>query len=264
MIHLGPFMINWHGILTAVGILAGWYAAGRLARRFGINPEEISRLAPYLIVSAIIGGRVAYVLSHLDDFTGNLWAVVRIDQGGLASHGALLFGFLTVYAYARRRGQNLGHLLDALAPAIPINYLAMRIGNFLIGELYGDPTSLPWGVVFPGAGASPRHPAQLYDGVGQTIVLILLLVLARRPRPAGEFFWLTLAGTSVVRLFSDLVRTQLRVIGPLTLGQVGAVVALLIALGALWSGRRRWRRTGEAEGSSLPPPATAQAGQVSG
>ncbi len=262
MIHLGPFMINWHGVLTAAGILVGWHVARRMAKRLGIDPEEISRLAPYLVVSAVVGGRVAYVLSHLGEFAANPWTVVRIDLGGLASHGALLFGFLTVYAYARRRGLDFARLLDAFAPAVPINYLAMRIGNFLIGELYGDPTARPWGVVFPGPGATPRHPAQLYDGFGQLMVLAELALLVQRRRPAGEVFWLTLAGTSIVRLISDLFRTELRALGPFTLGQVGAALVLIVALGALWRGRRR--RVGDAEHRLLASSAPAQSSQASG
>lgn len=238
MIHIGPFMINWHGVLTALGILVGWYISRRMARRFGIDPEEISRLAPYLVLAAVIGGRVAYVLSHLGEFAGNPWEIVRIDRGGLASHGALLFGVVTVFAYARRHALPTGRLLDALALAVPINYLAMRIGNFLIGELYGDPTSLPWGVVFPGTW-EPRHPAQLYDGSGQIVVLMVLILLARlakRRWPGGQLFWVMLIGTSVVRLFSDLFRTELRTLGPLTLGQVTAIFTIVVATGFL-----RWR-----------------------
>lgn len=231
-------MINWHGILTAAGILAGWYVAGRMAKRFGVDPDEISRLAPYAIVAAILGGRAVYVLSHLGEFAGNPWEIIRIDRGGLASHGALLFGLITVYAFARQRSLSSGRLLDALSLAVPINYLAMRIGNFLVGELYGDSTSVPWGIVFPGAGG-PRHPAQLYDGLGQVLVLAMLVRLGARPRPAGELFWLMLLGTSVVRLVSDLFRTELRAFGPLTLGQIGALLTFLAAFALLRMGRRR-------------------------
>ncbi len=221
-------MINWHGIFTVVGILVGVYVAGRMGKRLGLDADEISRLAPYVVVAALIGGRVAYVFSHLGEFTGNLWDIVRIDRGGLASHGALLFGIATVYAYARRHGLSAERLLDALALAVPINYLAMRIGNFLIGELYGDPTSLPWGMVFPGAGGL-RHPAQLYDGLGQVIVLVLLARLAMRPHRPGDLAWFMLIATSIVRLLSDLFRTELRALGPLTLGQVGAILTVLVA-----------------------------------
>ncbi|MGH2349424.1 MAG: prolipoprotein diacylglyceryl transferase [bacterium] len=228
MIHLGPFMINWHGVLTVAGILAGLAVSQRAAVRLGQSRDVISRLAPFLIIAAVVGGRIAYVLSHFGEFAGNLWQVIRIDQGGLGSHGALLFGVLTVYVFARRYGLSAERLLDALAPAVPINYLAMRIGNFLIGELYGDPTSRPWGVVFPDT-TDPRHPAQLYDALGQVVALAVLYGLMRRPRRPGELAWITLILTSAVRLVSDLFRTELRVAGPFTLGQLAALATMAIA-----------------------------------
>lgn len=240
MIHLGPFMLNWHGLFTALGILAGWYVAHRMARRFGVAADDVSRLLPLVVIAAVLGGRVAYIVSHWGDFAGNWWEIVRIDRGGLASHGALLFGIAAVYGFARRNALPAGRLLDALALAVPINYLAMRIGNFLIGELYGDPTDRPWGMVFPGAGG-PRHPAQVYDGVGQILVMVLLIRFASRSRPPGALAWTTLAATSLVRLVSDLFRTELRVLGPLTGGQAAALVTLAVSLFMLWTTGRSTR-----------------------
>lgn len=221
-------MINWHGIFTGIGVLVGLYVATKMGKRLGLDPDEISRLALYVVVASLLGGRIVYVLSHLGEFAGNLRDIVRIDRGGLASHGALLFGIATVYAYAKWRALPAERLLDALALAVPINYLAMRIGNFLIGELYGDPTSLPWGVVFPGVDV-PRHPAQLYDGLGQLIVLVFLIGQSSRLRRPGDLAWYTLIATSIVRLFSDLFRTELQALGPLTLGQVGAMLTIVLA-----------------------------------
>lgn len=251
MIHLGPFMVNWHGILTAVGILAGWYVSRKMAGRLGVEPEEISRLVPYVVLAAIVGGRVAYVLSHLSEFANNYWEIIRIDRGGLASHGALLFGITTVYFYARRRGLSAKRLLDALALAVPINYLAMRIGNFLIGELYGDPTTLPWGVIFPHT-AAPRHPAQLYDGAGQLLVLLVMVRLWRRGPREGELARLALTGTSVVRLMSDVFRSEWRVFGPLTLGQIGAVLTTAVATVWLWP-RHETKQAVTGQSLAAPP-----------
>lgn len=229
MIHLGPFMFNWHGLLTATGILVGWYVAKRMAPRFGVAADHISRLLPVVAIAAIAGGRVGYVVSHWSEFAGSWWEVVRIDRGGLASHGALVFGVAAVYAFARRNALSAERLLDALALAVPINYLAMRIGNFLIGELYGDPTSRPWGIIFPGTDG-PRHPAQIYDGLGQALVLVMLGRFASGPRRPGELAWTTLAVTSLVRLVSDLFRTELRVLDLLTAGQAAAVATLAVAV----------------------------------
>src|SRR3989304_3879092 len=135
-------MVTWHGLLTAAGALASLYAARHYARRFGLDPDEVWTLAPYVVVAALAGGRLAYVGAHLAEFRSAPLEVLRIDRGGLGSFGALIAALAALYLFARIRKLPLWRLADALAIAIPINYLFMRVGNFLIGELYEVSISL--------------------------------------------------------------------------------------------------------------------------
>ncbi len=132
MISLGPFMLTWHGLLTALGLVVSVYAARHYARRFGFDPEIIWALAPYLVVAALVGGRLAYVGAHLAEFRTAPLEVLRLDRGGLGSFGALIAALAALYLFSRTRRLPLWHLADALAVAIPINYLAMRIGNAML------------------------------------------------------------------------------------------------------------------------------------
>ncbi len=222
MIHVGPFMVTWHGLLTAAAIIVSVYAARHYARRFGINPEEIWTLAPYLAAAALVGGRLAYVGAHLAEFRTAPLEVLRIDRGGLGSFGALIAAFAALYLFARSQRLPLWRLADALAITIPINYLFMRVGNFLVGELYGDPTSLPWAVTIPGLPGA-RHPVPLYDALAQLVLIVLFVRRARSIPFEGFLFWWTLFSVSVIRFAMDAFRSEWRTVGFLTLGQIGAL-----------------------------------------
>ncbi len=221
MIHLGPLMVTWHGLLTAAAVVVSIYAARHYARRLGLDPDEIWTVAPYIVGAAIAGGRLAYVGAHLAEFRRAPLEVLRIDRGGLGSFGALIAALVALYLFARIRRLPMWRLADALAIAIPINYLFMRVGNFLIGELYGDATSLPWGVTIPGV-AGARHPVPLYDALAQVVLIGLLTRRARSVPFDGFLFWWTLFYVSVIRFAMDLFRSEWRAVGFLTLGQIGA------------------------------------------
>lgn len=238
MIHLGPLVVTWHGLLTAVAILVSIYAARHYARRFGLNPEEVWALAPYVVLAALVGGRLAYVAAHPAEFSGAPLEVLRIDRGGLGSFGALVAALAALYLYARIRRLSAWRLADALAIAIPINYLFMRVGNFLIGELYGDVTSLPWAITIPGV-AGARHPVPLYDALAQMVLIGLFIRRARAIPFQGFLFWWTLLYASVIRFAMDLFRTDWRAVGVLTLGQIGALVLAVVSLLVLLVHRQR-------------------------
>lgn len=243
MIHVGPLMLTWHGLLTAMGIVVGVYAARPYARRFGVDPEALWALAPYVVLAGLVGGRLAYVGAHLAEFRSAPLEVLRIDRGGLGSFGALIGALSAVYLFARSRRLPPWRLADVLAIAIPINYLFMRAGNFLVGELYGDVTSVPWAVTFPGV-VGPRHPVPIYDALAQVILIGLVIRRARAVPFEGFLFWWTLLSVSVIRFAMDLFRSEWKAVGALTLGQIGALLLAAAALATLlFRGRRSTETT---------------------
>lgn len=255
MIHFGPLMVTWHGLLTAAGALASVYAARHYTRRFGLDPDLVWTLAPYLVFAAVIGGRVAYVGANLAEFRLVPLDVFHIDRGGLASFGALLGAIAALFAFARVRRLVVWRLADTLAVAIPINYLFMRVGNFLIGELYGDVTSLPWAVTIQGV-AGLRHPVPLYDALAQAALIVFFVRRARSVPFAGFLLWWTLFYGSVIRFAMDLFRSEWQAVGFLTLGQIGALIMAGLAVAMILFGRRRAAPWAEVEGrvsSSLTP-----------
>jgi len=114
---------------------------------------------------------------------------------------------------------------------VPLGNIFVRFGNFMNGELYGDVTALPWGVTFPGV-PGPRHPLQIYEMAFAVAILALTLPLVRRRRFPGQIFWTVVTLTSAGRIVLDLLRSEDRVIGIVTLGQIPA--AILIAIGVFF------------------------------
>ncbi len=244
-------MVTWHGLLTVAGVLVSVYAARHYARRFGLDPDLIWTAAPYLVLAAVVGGRLAYVGAHLAEFRLASLDVLRIDRGGLASFGALLGAIAALFAFAGIRRLAVWRLADTLAVAIPINYLFMRVGNFLIGELYGDVTSVPWAVAIPGV-AGPRHPVPLYDALAQGAFIVFFVRRARSVPFAGFLLWWTLFYVSVIRFAMDLFRSEWRAVGFLTLGQIGALILAALSATMILVGRRRTAPQPEVEGGVSP------------
>ncbi len=236
IIQLGPLAIRWYGVMLATTILVTMYVAGRYAPRFAVPTEVFDRIAIPFTVVALAGARLGFVISHPSYFTHPL-DLFRIDQGGLASHGAIFAGLLYLVWAARRYSVSVWSLADAIGWAIPIGNIFVRIGNFINGELYGNPTTLPWGVRFPGAGDVPRHPLQVYEMILAGVILLTARRVAARRRFEGEVFWTIMVMTSIGRVIFDALRSDMRAFGVFTMGQIPALVLIAWGTVALLRGR---------------------------
>ena len=160
-------------------------------------------------------------------------------HGGLA--GIVVAGWL----YVRKTGKPFWVFADLAALAAPLGLFFGRIGNFINGELYGRVTDVPWGMVFPGAGPLPRHPSQLYEAVGEGLVLFAILyLLSKRKNTEGLLLPIFLVGYGTVRFILEFFREpdpQMGfVAGPFTMGQVLCVAMVAIGIGLLLT-VRKWR-----------------------
>jgi phosphatidylglycerol:prolipoprotein diacylglycerol transferase len=229
----------------AASILLALWAASRLGPHLGVDREHVDRLAIPAILLAFAGARLGYVLSHPAEFMNPL-EILRVDHGGLTSHGAIAGGLVGVWRAARRSGFGFWDAADAVVWIIPIGNVLVRVGNFINGELFGDPTALPWGITFPGA-AGPRHPLQLYEALLALVILTVTLPMTKRRAFPGQLFWLVVILTSLGRIALDLLRSEDRVWGVLTLGQIPA--ALLVIVGTWFLSTRSQRYGGAPRGA---------------
>ena len=237
--------IHWYGLAYAAGFMVAAWLLGRW-RRAGLTPLrsalDESALITAVMVGVIAGGRLGHVFLYArDEFVADPLMVFRVWQGGMASHGGFLGVLLAGVWFARRARADffsVGDLLCALAPA---GILFGRIANFINGELVGDPSGLPWAVIFPREGVEPRHPSQLYEAIAEGL-LPLLWVLRRYPlrlpagRLAGEFLLLYSAG----RIFCEAFRSPEDgyVLG-LTAGQFWTLPLAAFGAFLVWRARRR-------------------------
>lgn len=265
-VNLGPLTIKWYGLAYMAGLLLGWLYIRHLIKVPQLWPAEtppfpvqkVDDLLLYMTLGVVLGGRLGSVLFYEPGYyLKNPTEIYQIWKGGMAFHGALLGCGLAIWLFARRNGVSPWSTMDLCAAAVPIGLLFGRLANFINGELFGRPTTLPWGMVFPDAirqypefaplEPTPRHPSQVYEAFFEGLVLFLLLrLLTHRldglKRP-GLITGAFLIGYGIARSFCELFRqpdpSHAFTIGPFTPGITYSIPMVLLGLYFLWSARRR-------------------------
>ncbi len=239
LVRLGPLTLRWYGAMMGTALLFSVPLTARFGERFGIARSLIvdTLAVPFLFV-LLVGARAGYVLSHLQEFAGAPLAAILPPYAGLASHGSIAAGLLFLAWWCPRHEVSRWRLLDAMTPAILVAIILVRWGNFMNGELFGDPTAVPWGIAVPGDPAGPRHPLPLYEMAGTGVILAWVLRMADRRPFDGFLFWSAIVASSVLRFLLDLLRGEDRMIGFLTLGQIAALALIVWGASFLWRGSR--------------------------
>jgi phosphatidylglycerol:prolipoprotein diacylglycerol transferase len=235
----GPFQVHWYGLMYLIGFLGFWWLGQLRTRRPGTSWQavEIGDVLFYGALGVVLGGRIGYTLVYnFPGFIADPLVLFRIWQGGMSFHGGLVGVLIAMWLYGRRTGRTFFQVTDFIAPMVPVGLGAGRIGNFINGELWGRPTDLPWGMVFPFVDAQPRHPSMLYEALLEGVVLFIILwVYSRRPRPTMAVSGLFLLCYGVFRFLVEFVRQPDAQIGYLAFDWVtmGHVLSLpMIILGA--------------------------------
>jgi len=205
--------IKSYGAMLMLGFLTGTYAAVRLGRRRGVPSERLVDLGLVILVGAILGARLAFVLMNPDTHFFELKDVLSKGLGGLSFHGGLIGGFLAGSVYALFTRLDYWRVADCVAPAIAVGYAITRIGCFLNGCCYGKETILPWGMRFPDSPDTfPRyhivHPTQLYASIMGFLMFGIILLLARGKSlgRAGRLFMVLLVLEGVERFVMEIYR----------------------------------------------------------
>ncbi|MBI4093162.1 MAG: prolipoprotein diacylglyceryl transferase [Candidatus Kerfeldbacteria bacterium] len=246
----GPFTVHWYGLFLALGALAGYLTFRSLGRRYGLNVADLETLFFWLVIAGVVGARIYHVLNEWSFYVAHPLDIVKIWNGGLAIHGALLAGLIVIVLFARRKKLSAWLLLDLAAPAVAIGQAIGRWGNYFNQELFGRPTGLPWGIPIEPLNRPPLyltsqyfHPTFLYESVGSFLVFAALIMLHRRARrsrdgsgkgtfflPAGMIALVYFMAESIVRMAAESLRID-RV--PLILGaRLPLLVSIVIAGGA--------------------------------
>ena len=260
---IGPLEVRFYGIILMLGAVAGAWLASREAKRRGYDTEIVWDLLTYLLIGGIIGARLWHILtpppsSHITAgwyFTHPLDALA-IWKGGLGIPGAVIGGLIALYFYTRGHKLNFAEWTDISAPSIALGQAIGRWGNFVNQELYGGPTSLPWGIriqaehrvdpyqdlsQFP-VETTRFHPLFLYESLWNLGNMFLLLWISRRfadRLKTGDIFLIYLIVYPVGRFLLDFLRVDASLVGGININQtVMAIVAVLATSALLWRHRR--------------------------
>jgi len=242
-IHLGPFGIHWYGLMYLLGFVV-FIWLGRMRLRSALpmpspqssptsgrgsereegqagNPQSgcsqkqlstpdkfLDDLLFYGVLGVVLGGRLGEVLFYNPGYyLSHPLKILAVWEGGMSFHGGFLGVLVAMILFARNRNIQWLALMDFIAPLVPPGLAFGRIGNFINGELWGRPTDVPWGMVFPQVDDIPRHPSQLYEFALEGLALFALLWLySRKPRPMGAVSGLFLVGYGSFRFLAEFTR----------------------------------------------------------
>ena len=207
---IGPLKIHWYGLAYLAGIAAGWWLALRRCDNpwSPVRREHVDDLVFYVALGVVLGGRVGYTLFYGGErLTQDPSWALRLWEGGMSFHGGFLGVLLAMYLFGRKHQIPFWRLMDFIAPFVPIGLGLGRLGNFIGQELWGRPTDLPWGMVFPFVDAQPRHPSMLYEALLEGLVLFVVLWLySSKPRPTRAVSGMFLLCYGVFRFGVEFVR----------------------------------------------------------
>lgn len=278
---LGPFLITWHGLFTAVGIAVAVVLSAYFAARRGVFEDDIYNIALWAVPGGIVGARLLYVFEHANQFfPHNAGGVFAINEGGISIYGGLVGGALAGWAYARIKRLPMRRISDAAAMGMLMGQMIGRLGDFINGEHWAKASNLPWafcytnpkalvyGPPFPdnSCGPSPfyTHGVHPVAGVYEPLALLILfgfcLWLRQVFKKDGYVFWTYVLGYSAIRFGLSGLRTNEQMIHwsvlpahVLTVPQLAAIIMLIISVPAILYIRRLPAAPVKAEPPVRPP-----------
>ena len=241
-ISLGPVAVHWYGIAYIVGIGLGWLVLHRRALRPGSEwtPQAVSDVVFFAAIGAVLGGRIGYALFYnFADFLSHPLSIFALWRGGMSFHGGLIGFTVALALFARGRERRFLAVTDSVIAVVPIGLFFGRIANFVNQELWGAPTTVPWGVVFshPAAGGMARHPSQLYEALLEGVLLFVVLrFVGSRVVSAGVVTATFLMAYGIMRIGIEFVREPDQHIGYLAWGWVtmGQILSLPMLVGGIF------------------------------
>jgi phosphatidylglycerol---prolipoprotein diacylglyceryl transferase len=235
LLRLGSFEVTSFGVMVALGAALGILLLRREMIRAGLDPAKGMDAALVGVLGGLAGAKLLYVAEH--------WAEplsqTLLSRGGMSWYGGFTGGVLAGVAIVAWQNLPLMGVLAAASPAMTLGHAVGRIGCFLVGDDYGRPTSLPWGIAFP-EGLPPTadkvHPTQLYEAAALFAMTAVLVALRKRGLGDRKVFATYLLGAGIIRFAIELVRVNVVVFAGMTTAQLFSV-ALVVAGAVLLAGR---------------------------
>lgn len=238
----GTFEVRWYGILIATGIILAFLLVQREMVKQKMHPDFLTDMLIWAVPISIISARIYYVIFSWDFYKDHPGDIIKIWEGGIAIHGALIGAIITAAIFTRKRGVSFWKVADITAPGLLIGQIIGRWGNFMNQEAHGGPVSqsflenniIPdWIMNQMTIDGITYHPTFLYESVWNLVGLAIILLLRRVNLKRGEIFFFYIIWYSVGRFFIEGMRTDSLYGGDLRAAQVVSILGVLIALGLL-------------------------------
>ena len=235
---IGLFTIHTYGLFVAVGFIVALLVTVRLGRDQGFGNQQVMDMGFVIIVSALIGSRITFVLINLPHYLRRPLDIFKIWEGGLVFSGGLVTVIIVMIWYIRRHRLSYWKTGDLWAPAVSIGQGFGRIGCFMAGCCYGKPADLSWGVIFTNPDSlAPLnvslHPTQIYSSLGGFAIFIALLAIHARKKYEGQVFLWFLILHSTARLAVERFRGDDRGLIFGTDMSATQLIALIVLFGAV-------------------------------
>ena len=174
---IGNFAIRWYGLLFASGFFFGYLIFLRFFKKEGLSVELLDKLTIYMALGTVLGARLGHCLFYEPAYyLNNPVEILKIWQGGLASHGAAIGILLALWLFIRKHKKPFLWIIDRIVVVVALAGVFIRLGNLMNSEIYGIETSLPWGFIFiRNLEVVPKHPTQIYEALSYLLVFLLLI-----------------------------------------------------------------------------------------
>ncbi len=240
MIVIANFVrIRWYGFMYLVGFFIAWLGIRGRVQSVGLSREQLLDYISFVAFGILIGGRVGYVMIYqCTTFLADPMILFAIWNGGMSFHGALLGGLVALLLFCKQHKISCASMIDLTMPVVAPGLFFGRLGNFINGELWGRVSNVPWAMVFPRSDGLPRHPSQLYEMLGEGVLLYLVMSWHRHrtQHAAGHLGAWFLLHYGWIRFVLEYFRepdTHLGfVMAGLSMGQ--CLCALMMISGSIW------------------------------
>lgn len=242
-------VVHTYGFFIALGFLSAIFISKREARLAGEDPDKITDFIFWIMVAAIVGSRIFYVIVYWKDYyPGRLWETVKLWDGGLVFYGGFIGAVLISIVYTRVTGLKFWKSSDILAPAIPFGHALGRLGCFSAGCCHGRACDLPWAVTFTNPDSLaplnvPLHPTQLYESFTNLMIFLFIINYKRYKRFDGQVFWTYVIVYAIARSILETFRGDYRGAQIFGIFSTSQFVALLLSMTALCMMAYLYRRS---------------------
>lgn len=209
--HLGPISVRWYGFLFAMAFVAGYFIMSKIFEKEGKPRTDLEQLAVYMIFGTVIGARLGHCLFYNPSYyLSNPIEIIKVWEGGLASHGAAIGIIIALYLYAKKKKDiSLLWILDRVVIVVALGGSLIRLGNLFNSEIIGKAADVPWAFIFTAVDDIPRHPTQLYESIAYFIIFLILLSVYKKKKrnlSNGLIFGLFLVLVFAFRFFVEFLK----------------------------------------------------------